>query len=262
MTFHIDSTLRDRWRCEDGRFVAMLPEGWSQGRSVFGGLTTAMAVALGYTLSQGRPLRTLTTHLVRPSVPGEIEGQVALIRSGRNVSFVEVTLLQAGKETSRATLVFAEPNPEALQVSPKRPVPEAPVEVLETLPRTSGRIPEFVQHVEMRWVTGDHPFTSSTESEFTGYCRFKVPSGGPEGLIALLDVWPAPPLAMLSRPAPASTVSWTAHLLKLPERLTDWCFYSYKTVAGEGGYHTCAGHLYDADGALLAYSEQLVVLYG
>ena len=114
----------------------------------------------------------------------------------------------------------------------------------------------------MRWVTGQHPFTGSTQRDFTGYCRFNAPAGGPEGLIALLDVWPAPPLAMLSAPAPASTVSWTAHLLKVPEVLSGWCFYTYRTVAGEGGYHTCAGHLYDAEGALLAYSEQLVAVYG
>jgi acyl-CoA thioesterase len=262
MTFQIDPTLRDRWRHAEGRWWATLPEGWSQGRSVFGGLTTAMAVALGQTESQGRPLRTLTTHLVRPTAPGEIEGRVGLIRSGRNVSFVEVTLLQGDKETSRSTLVFAEPNPAALRIIAGAPTPASPVEALEPLPRTSGRIPEFVEHVEMRWVTGQHPFTGSTESDFTGYCRFKVPAGGPEGLIALLDVWPAPPLAMLSRPAPASTVSWTAHLLKVPEVLSGWCFYTYRTVSGEGGYHTCAGHLYDAEGTLLAYSEQLVAVYG
>jgi acyl-CoA thioesterase len=262
MMFHIDPILRDRWRREGDRWCATLPEGWSQGRSVFGGLTTAMAVALGHSASQGRPLRTLTTHLVRPTAPGEIQGDVALIRSGRNVSFVEVTLAQGGKETSRSTLVFAAPNPDALRITAEPPTPESPVDALEPLPRTSGRIPEFVQHVDMRWVTGQHPFTGSTQSDFTGYCRFKVPAGGPEGLIALLDVWPAPPLAMLNRPAPASTVSWTAHLLKVPEVLSGWCFYTYRTVAGEGGYHTCAGHLYDAEGALLAYSEQLVAVYG
>ena len=262
MAFHIDTTLRERWRQEGERWFSTLPEGWSQGRSVYGGITAAMSVALGHRYAQGRSLRSVSMHLMRPSLPGEVEGKVALIRSGRNVSFVEVTLLQSAKEVSRATLVFVVDNPAALRVGAKSPSPKLPVDALQTMPRPPGRIPEFVQHVEMRWITGDYPFMGSSESDLTGYCRFLVPAGGPEGLIALLDVWPAPPLAMLKAPAPASTVSWNAHLVKVPETLNDWCYYRYETVIGHGGYHTCAGHLYDSEGALLAYSEQLVALYG
>lgn len=261
MAFHIDTTLRERWQRSGEGWRTSLPEGWLQGRSVFGGLTGAMAVALGHQLAEGRALRSVTTHLVRPTRSGEITGQVRLIRSGRNVSFVEVALYQDDKETLRQTQVFVAENPKALRVEAPTPVPACPVESLQTMPRPPGRIPEFVQHVEMRWATGDYPFMASAESALTGYCRFLLPAGGPEGLIALLDVWPAPPLAMLSAPAPASTVSWSAHLVRVPETLSGWCYYRYETIVGHGGYHTCAGQLYDASGVLLAYSEQLVAVY-
>mgnify|MGYP001118931741 CR=1 FL=1 len=262
MTFALDSSLRERWRPDGTRFLANFPEGWSQGRSVFGGVTAAMAVALGSKLAEGRELRTVSIHLVRPTLAGEVQGEVALIRAGRNVSFIEVRLLQKEVECARATLVFVVPNPEALHIPAPLRVPTTSPDTLPAMPRNSALIPEFVQHVEMRWLSGYPPFSGAEDGDFTGYCRFVGPAGGPEGLVALLDVWPAPPLSMLTRPAPASTVSWTAHLIGVPESLDDWSYYSYKTVAGEGGYHTCAGRLYDAQGSLLAYSEQLVALYG
>ncbi len=262
MSFALDPSLRERWRPDGARWRSTIPEGWLQGRSVFGGVSAALVVALGATLAEDRRLRTMSIHLVRPVLSGEVVGEVALIRAGRNVSFIEVRLLQGEAECARATLVYVVPNPEALHIPAPHAFPSTPPETLPAMPRNSVLIPEFVQHVEMRWLSGHPPFSGAEDGDFTGFCRFLGPAGGPEGLVALLDVWPAPPLSMLTRPAPASTVNWTAHLLEVPESLDDWCYYTYKTVAGEGGYHTCAGLLYDAKGVFLAYSEQLVALYG
>jgi hypothetical protein len=123
-------------------------------------------------------------------------------------------------------------------------------------------VPDFVKQVDLKWLHGSPPFSGSETAEFGGYCRFRVPAGSAEGVVALLDVWPCPSLSQLAAPAPASTVAWTAHIVESNADLSDWCYFTYKTVAGKDGFHTCAGTLFDGRGVLIGFTEQLVAVYG
>lgn len=261
---NIDATIRNLWTQGDDRWRLDLPQGWLQGRSVFGGLSAAAMAALGRRLvpDAQRSLRTASIQLLAPVVGGPIEATASVLREGRNITFVEVRLFQTDLLAARATLVFSRDITSALDVqAPPPPSVPAP-ESLEALPFIQGLTPQFTQHVDMRWADGRPPFMGGTKAAFTGLFRYRVPLGDAEGLLALLDTWPAPTLSLAKAPCAASTVAWTAHLLEIPPTFDDWFTMRYETVVGAHGLHTVQGHLYDATGAMIGWTEQLVAVFG
>ncbi len=257
-----DDSLQQGWQTRDGVWVFDMPSGWMQGRSVFGGLTAAVGVALGRRqMGSSWALRTMNIHLVRPTVAGPTEGRVRVVREGKSVAFMQVNLLQDEQEVALLTLTFASARVEAMQVeaSPRwqGPGPEALVE----LPYIPGLMPEFLQHMSLRWASGGPPFCGADAARYTGYCRFNTPVAGVAAVIGLLDAWPCPSLSLLSSPAPASTVSWTAHILRVPDDFDDWFAFSYETVVAEDGFHTVVGRLHGPDGRLVGWTEQLAVVF-
>lgn len=264
-TFAIDASLRDRWqRDAEGRWRFEMPEGWAQGRSVFGGLTAAAMAALGRRClgKPERPLRTTSIQLLAPVRAGPLEGEVTVLRDGRSISFVEVRLRQGDAVVAAASLVFAVPRASSVDVE-HPPRPEVPdPKSLPRLPYVPGVVPEFTQHADMRWAEGGMPFSGVTTAAFTGLFQYTVRVADTEGVLALADTWPAPTLSLASKPIPASTVQWTAHLLHVPESFEGWFTMRYETAVGAGGLHTVVGQLYDPDGQIVAWSEQLVAVFG
>ncbi len=257
-----DATLAKRWSRTGDGWRCEIPDGWMQGRSVFGGLTVALSSALGRQgLVASRSLRTVSAQLIRPMSPGAVEATVRTVRDGKTVTFVEVRLSQEARETVSVSLAYVEQREGGTDVSAPIAVARDPGSLPE-MPYIPGVMPEFTQHVALRWATGSLPYAGGAEARYEGYCRFREPAGDVEGLIGLLDAWPCPSLSLLKSPTPASTISWTAHLLHVPESFDGWFAFASETVAGEGGFHTSVGRLHAPDGRLAAWSEQLVAIFG
>lgn len=260
----LDASLRDLWTPNAEAWQLDLPAGWMQGRSAFGGLTAAAMASLGRRVvpDRDRGLRLANIQLLAPVVPGPTTGEATVLREGRNISFVEVRLQQASKLVATCTLVFAKRNGSNLDVpGPARPEVPDP-ESLTPLPYAEGVFPEFTQHVDMRWAQGSVPYSGGSQAAFTGVFRYRVPIGDAEGVLALLDTWPPPSLALAEGPVPSSTVSWTAHVLAVPQSFEQWFTFRYETIVGTDGLHTIRGHLHDAQGELVGWTEQLVAVFG
>lgn len=254
--------LRQRWQRTDDTWHLELPAGWMQGRAVFGGLTVAAGAALGIRqTAPQRTLRTLTAHLIRPVSPGSVTGRYRMQREGKSTTFAEVSLSQAGAEVLQLNLLFAHPRAAAMRVSPSVRFEGPDPETLTELPYIEGAMPECTQHMDLRWFRGGFPFTGVQDPHLAGWCRLRVPYANVEGMLGLLDAWPSPTLAMLQEPRPSSTVNWTVHFLHVPQDFTQWFGFTYDTVAAHSGFHTVVGHLFDATGRLLAYSQQLVAVF-
>lgn len=260
----LDASLRDAWTQHGDHASITIPEGWMQGRSTFGGLTAAVMAALARNAETDtdRALRSASVQLLAPVLPGETRGEATVLRRGRNITFVEVRLLQAGTLIARSTMVFAKPIPSAIEIAPP-PMPEVgPPDSFFPLQYIEGVTPEFTKKVDIRWAQGRPPFMGGTESAITGLFRYRVPLGGVEGVLALLDTYPAPVLSLLDKPSPASTVTWTAHPLAIPSSFDDWFTLRYETVTGSRGLHTVTGRLYDSAGTMIGWTEQLVAVFG
>lgn len=260
----IDASLRDAWTQDGDHASITMPEGWMQGRSTFGGLTAAAMAALARNAEpeSDRALRSASMQLLAPVRPGATRGETTVLRRGRNITFVEVRLLQADALVARSTMVFAKPLASTVEVAPP-PKPEVgDPDTFSPIPYIEGVTPEFTKKVDMRWAQGRPPFMGGTEAAFTGLFRYREPLGDVEGVLALLDTFPSPVLSLLKQPCPASTVTWTAHPMAIPSSFDDWFTLRYEAVAGSHGLHTVTGRLYDSSGVMLGWTEQLVAVFG
>jgi acyl-CoA thioesterase len=258
----VDQSLRSTWEKEGDGWVGALPKGWSQGRSIFGGYTAAVAVSLARkVIGDERHLRNFNTQLIGPIVPGPIQASCQVLREGKTATFVEVALLQESKVCLKMQMVFSNAREGSNEVKAPGFTLATPAAELEDMPYMEGLTPECTQHMSMRWAEGSWPFTNAKKAEFKGHCRFKVDAGDDEGMVALLDMWPAPSLSVLNEYAPASTVTWSAHVLFLPKDFSEFFGFEYTTVAGQGGFHTIVGRLYAPSGELCAWTEQLVAIF-
>ncbi len=227
----------------------------------------------------GRPLRTLDVAFVAPLPPGEVVLEAEVLGEGKSTIQVEVSVYAGGPGGRvlgcRVFAVAGASRPSGVRVEPAPAVRQAgdPAGQGAELPYVPGVSPAFVQHMEYRWCSPFWPFSSSgPEGALTdGWVRHRTPAEGLPALIGLLDAWPPALLPMFSTPAPASTVRWSIHFAGADAegrpRVTEagagkqWVWNELRTVQAGDGYATTYASTYDADGRLLAWSEQLIAVY-
>jgi acyl-CoA thioesterase len=248
-----------------GAWTGVVPPDWSQGRSPFGGVTTAAAArAMGTLVEPGRRLRSLSTSLVGPVRLGEpVHLEAHVLRVGGSLTHTEARVLQGGTVQAVSQAAFGAPRPSGIVVVPDRAPPDLPdPEACPAMPYLEGLMPVFTQFIEMRWTHGSLPFGGSDEHTIGLWLRHRTPASPVEGLIGLLDAPPTPVLQMMQGPAPASTVRWSAHLLDVPDPEPGAWFWLQSAARSAGdGYATMLGSLYGRDGVQVAWFEQLVCIF-
>jgi acyl-CoA thioesterase len=244
-----------------------VPADWMQGRSVYGGLQTALAVRAMRTLvPAGFPLRSVQTTFVGP-VEGAIRLRVNLLRTGKNVIHAEARMLTGDQTAMVVVGVFGRSRASRAEVPAEAPSFVATYEPLD-LPYVDGVSPAFAQHFSFRWLAGALPFTNTSAREARrAVLDVGVRDRGPtteEHLIALADAPPPLGLAMLSDFAPGSSVTWTMQFLldglaDLP--LTGWRLHA-ALRAGHGGYTNQEVTLCTPSGVPAAFSYQTMMVFG
>lgn len=240
--------------------ITTVPEGWAQGRSTFGGLVAAF----GYEACASRaeaPARLITARLMEPVLPGRLEALVRPLRQGRSVQMWSASLQQNNRTVGIVDVIFGQARTSRVVV-PAMPSPGGDPEsgmAFGYIPKVS---PEFLKNFDMRWTDGTPPYSASEPQPIGGFCRHQTEATGPSAVLGLFDAWPSPLLSQLDGPAPASTVYWSVHLTGAACPAGAWARFRSESVHAEGGYGTIHGHLWGPDGALLAWEEQLVAVYG
>lgn len=246
-----------------------IADGWAQGRATYGGLLAALQLVAMKTRIEGKtpPLRSLTTNFVAPVVPGEATIESALLRQGSNVSQCEARVIQDGRVAAVSFAGFGAARRSDVRIHPHTRMPQMPDPFdLKPLGHQAGRDPEFLQHMELRLVDGDKPFSGSDRSTFSGWMRLREP--GPvfdeEHLVALVDAWPVPALQRLRQPAAASTVSWTLEIVGDMRHLAPTAQWAYSARADSAvdGYAHAEARLWRPHGGLTAISRQTVAVFG
>ena len=248
-----------------GAWEGTIPPEWGQGRSAFGGVTTAAATrAMASLVGPGRTLRSLSASLVGPLRLAEpVALHAHVLRAGRSLTHTEARLVQGGQVQAVVLGAYGGPRPSGIVV-PRATMPADLPEpsACVAFPYIPGVTPDFTQQMEMRWTHGALPFTGNDEDVIGLWLRHRSEAQGMDALVGLLDTPPSPVLQMMKRPAPASTVRWSAHIVG-PPRLPAgaWCWlHSVARSAGDG-YATMLASLYGPDGLLLAWLEQLVCVF-
>ncbi len=260
-------TIVDLRRTEAG-YRTQLTQDWTQGRSTFGGLIAAMAIAaLRRETEDRRPLRSLDIAFIGPVGAGPVDVTTEVLREGRSATHAAATVSFGGEVSARAHAVFGNPRPSSIERSLPAPNPSQPPDAVPPLPFIPGITPTFTQHFEYLMCEGDMPFSGSSRATMGGYVRLKStdnPQPTVETVVAMTDAWPAPTMPMGTRPFPASTARMSVQLLQPvpeagPEGPPRFWFHS-ECIAAAAGYATVVGRLY-ADQTPVAWMEQLVTVF-
>jgi acyl-CoA thioesterase len=254
-----------------------IPADWLQGRTAFGGLTSAIALqamrdVAGRDWPAGVALRALQTNFIAPVAQGAVTVAVQVLREGRNVRQVLARVLQGGEVSAVLVGVFASARETTLPpLEPARPPPAHEIDALPPMPPSRvppALRPAFIRHFDMRWASGAPPFSGAGSWEAQIHLRltdFDAASLPTELLTVLLaDAPPSPATSHFSRPSAASSVSWALEMRPLPpdEPLAGWWRSDNRTLAAGDGYTNQQFLLWSPEGRLAALSYQVVTLYG
>lgn len=238
------------------------PEGWRQGRTAYGGITAALAVATaGRTHADLPPLRSAQFAFVGPA-SGRLRIVSQVLRQGRSATIIGVDVTGDAGPAARAILTYGAARDSAVahDTAPGPAVP--PPEACELYFPPGGFAPGFSGNFEARLAEGARPLTPGAAPEATVWVRHAADAGDDPllALIALADVLPPAAFVVFPGPAPISTTTWSLDLFH-PIAAGEWrLLRSVSEQAGEG-YSLQAMDLWDADGRRLAVGRQVVAIY-
>lgn len=263
---HIDELIAAVKPAAPGSYTVEVGEDWGQGRTLFGGIQSMLAVRAMRLLQPDAPaLWSLQSTFVAPIAPGLVHIEAQVLRSGRAAVHMEARLLVDGQTACVVVAVFGAARSSSVSVdAPAMAAPQT-VDTLPELPFLPGITPNFTQHYVYRWAEGGFPFTGSTHPG-TGIVLRQRDAGQLEELhiIALADAIPPPLLSLLSQPTPASTLTWTLEFVRhlAPTAADAWWRMDAKIVSARDGYSSQDAHLFGPDGGLVLLSRQLVAVFG
>ena len=190
---------------QDGEdFHIDAPEGWTQGRTLYGGMTAALcAEAARRRFPELAPLRSAQFAFTGPAA-GRLRFQPSLIRQGRSSAFVAVDGWAEAGHAVRALLAYGADRESGVRhdsaAAPGVAAPEHCPPFFEA-PRGG-----FFQNFEMRLAEGARPVTPGADPAFTVWVRH-LDDAGVDPAVSLLALADSlPPAAMVAFPAPAPLV--------------------------------------------------------
>lgn len=248
-----------------------ITEDWLQGRTMFGGVLSVMAVqAMRDICGSDWPLRALQTNFVGPVSPGLVHVDVTLLRQGKNIRQVKAQILQANAEGMEqiAGILLGSFGVGRESVLPSlRPPQVAVANAVETSypwPFIPGMTPPFTRHLEFRHAEGGVPFSGDDSWHSRTYVRLLDNAGIDTELqaIILADAGPTPALAQLRGYTPASSVSWALELrpVSIGQRDGHWRMDKDALAVGEGFVNEKTT-LWTPCGQLAALGYQVVAVY-
>ena len=261
-------------RQRSGRSVAFdITADWQQGRTAYGGVVAAVAAqAMRDVAGAGWPadvqLRALQCSFVSVVEPGRVEVEVEVLRQGRNVCQVLARVSEGGRLGTVLLGVYSAERPSTLAPRTlQRPAARHEAEALPSVPYMPGRMPPFLQHLEMRWSEGKVPYSGTPGHHSVIHLRLRDHDSGaivPEVLTVLLADAPATPvISELAQHAPSSSVTWALELRAHPgPHHEGWWRIDSESVLVEGGYVNHAARLWSPSGRLAAMGTQLVTVFG
>ena len=244
---------------EDDGLTATIPADWRQGRTTYGGLSSALALhAAQQSAPDLPPLRSAQISFIGP-VADEVRITARLLRRGRNAAFVQADILSADALAFRATFVFMADRESTVSL-------DAPAGHDLAPPAADARL-----------YTGPDDF-------FTGNFNFldvKAPDLGPAELLrwarlrdadgldpmvhlmAVADSLPPAAFKLLGNVmVPVSSVTWTVNLLTaMPATRDGWWLLSSRSDQAANGGSSQSMAIWNADGDRIAEGMQSVLIF-
>jgi len=233
--------IADSLRAHGDGFEAQIPEHWRQGRTAFGGLTSALALRAARMLRGDLPpLRSALISFIGP-VTEQAVFTPHILREGKSVISVNVDVTCGPVLCARAGFVFGHSRDSDLSV-PAQAVTDVngPDDYPDFTPeQIRDFVPKFFHNFETKLVGGARPISGVDEGYIQAWSRHIDPQSrsGIEALLAIGDVLPGAAMPMFKRPGVISSVTWMVNILTdNPETADGWWLVDTRQSAAQNGY--------------------------
>lgn len=248
---------------QDGFRVAV-PEEWHQGRTVYGGLSAALALeAARRAAGDGLPpLRSAVVSFVGP-LSGTVEVRGRLLRRGKNATWTSAEVTREGECGLQASFVFMGPVKSILNLN-DRPVPVGLVPLGEAIVRgIHPLMPVFLHNFfEFRYAL---PRAPEKQPEACAWVRLLDRAGlDPiSEIILVADALPPAAMPLLNLGTPVSSMTWQVNLLTAAPATTDgWWLLRSRGDYSEDGCSSQSMDIWNTDGVPIASGMQSIALFG
>ena len=244
-------------------FRVVIPQDWRQGRTAYGGLSSALALSAATNLigDELPPLRSAQFSMVAP-LAGIVEVRARVLRQGRNATWMTAEIAGEAGVGFTASLVFMGPVESAVHLN-ERPVPAGLIDVELAAPLPPGRGATFLQnHFDVRFALPQSP---DRQPEMCWWVRVRERQGLDPMVEALLigDTLPPGVMPLLPRGAPVSTMHWQVNMLTpAPATTEGWWLLRSAGDYAERGASSQRMDVWNAAGEPVMAGLQSVALFG
>lgn len=240
------------WRC-------VIPDNWLQGRTAYGGLSTALALHAAQNSDEDLPpLRSAQVSFIGP-LAGPVLIRAQRLRRGRNAAFVQADVESEAGLALRATFVFMGPIESKVEFRQGRP-PDFPRPGPDDQTFRGNKNIRFTQNFEFL----DRRDAGVGRAEWLRWVRLNDRAGLEPmvELAAIADCLPPAALKLVGGPAPVSSMTWMLNLLGPAPRTTDgwWLLRANADHASAGSSSQVMG-IWNADGEAVAEQMQSVAIF-
>ena len=252
---------------QNGVHKAIAPQEWSQGRTLYGGMSAALCqVAARQIVGDETPLRAAQFCFVGPA-GGNLTGDAELLRRGKSTAIVEATLRTEQGIGTRAILSYGKSRESRIaQDTLKMPDVPPPSDCPWLWGKEPSRenITSFPANFDSRRAGGHMPLSEQADGELLVWVRHhrSAESDQTAALLALGDVLPPACVTMFAEWAPISTMTWSMEILADNIEVKDRWFL-FKSVAEHttDGYSSQAMYLWDEAGNPVIAARQNVTIF-
>lgn len=242
-----------------------LPENWMQGRTAFGGLSSALLVAaIQNDYPDLPPIRTAQINFVGPAMD-MMTVRHDMLRRGKNNVTLSAALDSAAGAGTHGLFTFGVTRdlPQELDY-PRRTVDIQP-EDSEPFFSNAQDAPSFLTNIDRRWVSGPRFMEGSDNPDMLFWARLTDPNSWDKGLLPLVVLADTPPAAFgyLTQPFRAlSSMNWNVNFLTDDLTTQDgWWLMRSATRFIKAGYVSQLTQVWNRDGKRVMDAMQLQALF-
>lgn len=244
-----------------GGFSAEIPPVWLQGRTSYGGLSSALAFEAARALADDLPpLRSAQVSFIGP-LSGEVSVSARVLRRGRNATWIGAEVSgEAGLGLS-AVFVFMGPVASELHLNDSAP-PAGLIAPEDARALPEGRGPGFIGNFDARFAL---PQSAEKTPEVCWWTRLKDRAGidPMTELLLMADALPPGVLPLLTSRAPVSSMTWLINLLTpAPVTRDGWWLLRSRGSYAENGCSSQDMAVWNANGAPIASGMQSIAVFG
>lgn len=248
---------------DGGDYRIDAPEAWGQGRTLFGGMTAALAYgALSRAFGDRGPLRSAQFSFIGPA-SGALRFRPEMLRQGRSSSVIGVDCRNEEGLAARSTFFFGMPRESAVAHDYLRRFDVPPPDACDPFFKTAKALPGFLSRFETRLAAGHRILQPGSKPEFAVWARLRDGEGGDPvaALLAFADCLPCAAWVDFPRPAPVSTMSWTVDFRQPLAETGGWHLIWSSSEAAADGYCLQDMRVFNAAGEPLLAARQVVAIF-